>query len=409
MAEYPALLIGQGNAQNFLVGAQTGANVRQRMDTFAREQAAAARQAQYQNLLGEYLGGEYAGDPRVLNALYQMDPEQTNKLVEFRREEQEFDQEQAQRAAQEIVQRMEFVLQSESPSRALRLASRFSDGSDMIEYLASEGLIDPEDGIDDDEARQIAQYLIMQNQPLLPPGREDTLARKLDTVQGAIGRPLTEEEVFRLAGGSGTTINIGDKLAEPIPVAQLANVRLPDGSTPPIGTTFQEARQMGAQVVAPDERQRAVQARSAMQILEEIKDLATGEGGVLRDVEPGFQNRAWAALQFALNKATQNDPNAARYEDLTKSSLAPFIKFLGESGALSEGDVQRALGLLPRLFPLPDTREVAEQKLAQLGSLIESGVRNLNRVEAGEIAPVTSEVPDPSAMSDDDLRRALGL
>jgi len=53
---------------------------------------------------------------------------------------------------------------------------------------------------------------------------------------------------------------------------------------------------------------------------------------------------------------------------------------LGESGALAQGDVDRALGLLPRVFPLPDTKEVATEKLAALREIISRGVTKMNSV-----------------------------
>ena len=98
-----------------------------------------------------------------------------------------------------------------------------------------------------------------------------------------LGYPLTPEgfEAYNKAQGTrGTTINIGEELNKPIPIAQLDTVRLPDGTTPPIGTTFSEARQMGAKVLSAEDQKRTQQADQALGILNQLEELAIGENGV---------------------------------------------------------------------------------------------------------------------------------
>lgn len=210
------------------------------------------------------------------------------------------------------------------------------------------------------------------------PEKPTGLAAKFDTIEGRLGRPLTDKEILKLSGG-GTVINIGDLLNEPIPIPQLASVRLPDGSSVPIGTTFSQARDVGAQVVSPDERKSEENARSAKALLDQLEALAIGPEGIFNNVEPGFFNRVGAAFQFALEDLDQ--PGAgkvSRFKDLSLGSISKFVRSMGEKGALAEGDVQRALGLLPRLFPLPDTGRVARDKLRELREIITRGIRNNN-------------------------------
>jgi hypothetical protein len=198
-----------------------------------------------------------------------------------------------------------------------------------------------------------------------------------------LGYPLTPDgfkEYNAAQAKPGTTITIGEKLNEPIPIAQLDTVRLPNGQTPPIGTTYAEARQMGAQVLSAEDQKRTQQADQALGILNQISDLAVGPEGVFNNVMPGLANRAASAIQFGLDMIEQKDPRASRFADMSQATLAPFIKFLGESGALAQGDVERALGLLPRIFPLPDTKEVATDKLAALREIITRGVSKMNSV-----------------------------
>lgn len=198
-----------------------------------------------------------------------------------------------------------------------------------------------------------------------------------------LGYPLTAEGFKQYNNDQakqGTTINIGEKLNEPIPIAQLDTVRLPNGQTPPIGTTFAEARAMGAQVLSAEDQKRTIQADQALGILNQLEAIAIGPEGVFNEVQPGLANRAASAIDFGLDMLTQNDPRASQFHDMSQATLAPFIKFLGETGSLATGDVQRAIGLLPRIFPLPDTGEVARDKISELREIITRGVRNMNSV-----------------------------
>jgi hypothetical protein len=206
----------------------------------------------------------------------------------------------------------------------------------------------------------------------------------------ALGYPLTPKGFADYnAAQTRTQININDQV---IPIAQLDTVRLPDGTTPPIGTTYAQANSMGARVQSTADQQRATQADQALGILGQLEDLAVGPNGVFNQVEPGLVNRAASALTFGLDMIEQKDPRASRFVDMSKATLAPFIKFLGESGALAQGDVDRALGLVPRVFPLPDTKEVATQKLTALREIIQRGTRNLN---AKQQSPHGQQIPPP--------------
>jgi hypothetical protein len=198
-----------------------------------------------------------------------------------------------------------------------------------------------------------------------------------------LGYPLTPDGFKQYNADQAkpsTTINIGEKLNEPIPIAQLDTVRLPNGQTPPIGTTYAEAREMGARVLSAEDQKRTQQADQALGILNQIEEIAIGPNGVFNEVQPGLANRAAAAIDFGLDMLDQKDPRASQYADMSQAVLAPFIKFLGETGSLAQGDVQRALGLLPRIFPLPDTGEVAKEKISELREIVTRGVTKMNSV-----------------------------
>lgn len=366
---------------NILAGEERGMRDALLMDRIGRDVAT-------RNALAGYFEAPEAERGARLNDLVAADPKTAASVLEIQAMRREIEMAQRKEQALKEYTAANAVLKSDKPALALRLLD--SDGT-FLKQLHDAGLIDSSDGISDDEARIVAEWARDQTAPIAGIVAEpDAFARKLATVEGKIQRPLTDEEVLKLAGG-GTTINIGDKLNEPIPIAQIDSVRLPNGEAVPIGTTFAQARDLGAQVQSPDEQKRRTQADAALGVLGELEELALGPSGVFANVEPGFINRAGAAITHAIDMVTQNNPEAARYEDLSRSTLGPFIKMLGETGALAEGDVNRALGLLPRSFPLPDTKKVAEEKLRALREIVTRGIRNFNSMASA--ATSTSSLP----------------
>lgn len=72
-----------------------------------------------------------------------------------------------------------------------------------------------------------------------------------------------------------------------------------------------------------------------------------------------------------LNGLTGGNYNyqAANYNEQAKGSLSMIIKALGESGALAEGDVERAMGLIPQIT---DSQEKAADKYQKLMAMLQS-------------------------------------
>lgn len=360
------------------------------------------------NLLAQYLSAPPEQQPAAFNQLLAVSPELANQVMTVEKTQNELLRAQQKEQAAREYAAAQHVLTSESPALALSLIDE--DGS-FRQQLHEAGLINLEDGISDEEALAIAEWAASITAPIAGVS-EDRLDRKLRTVEAYTGRKLTDEEVLKIAGGGGTTINIGEKLQEPIPIAQLDKVRLPDGSPVPIGTTFAQAREMGAEVYSSEEQKRGQQQAAALAILDEIEQLALGPEGIFRDIEPGFVNRAGAALVHGISMLTQDDPTAALYEDKVKSSLAPIVRLFGETGALADADVNRALGGFPRTFPLPDTKEVAERKLRGVREIVTLGLRNYNKILAGEMEPIRNEPPAAAPtsvadLSDEELMRRL--
>lgn len=161
-----------------------------------------------------------------------------------------------------------------------------------------------------------------------------------------------------------------ENLNVPISIAGLNSLVDSEGNHPPPGTTFAEAAQLGYKTANAAEQTRGTAGRSATGILDQMEELAFGEDGVFIGSQPGLTNRAFETAQTGLDLLTQENPNVSRYHDMSRATVAPLIRYLGEVGALAEGDVQRALGLQPRLFPMKDTEEVAKNKFIALRQIL---------------------------------------
>lgn len=223
---------------------------------------------------------------------------------------------------------------------------------------------------------QFAQGLLAQMVPQKP----TTLQREYEflRLQGVPHEKALE------ALKKGTVVNVGSsKLDEPLSASDLLKVRMPDGSTPPLGATARQIREAGGTVMG-DTQQKALDAAEKFGgILDKLEDLALGEDGVFTNVASGLSNRVQSGLNLFISSLNRSNPNIEAYESLAQGTIAPFIRQLGETGALAEGDTARGLGLLPQIrdsFLLPDTREDAVNKLDALRDLLEKGVGNLREM-----------------------------
>jgi len=360
---------------------------------------AAARDQNVRNLLADYTmpGATPEARDEALNALMAADPAQASNVLTVEQQREVMRTEQGMQRAREGIAQVQFIAGSSDPVTALELLDE--DGA--LRDTAKQLELDP---TNPDDVKMLAglfetRYTMFMDQA------SNALQDKINTAQANLNRPLTDDEIVSMAGGGGgTTINIGDKLNEPIPTSELANIRDPEGNTFPIGTTFAEARDAGGQVTTSSERDQQAKTESAMRVLDELEGMALGEGGVFEDIDRGFMNRAVASIEHGFDLLTQNDPGAARFNDMAAGTLAPIIKAMGEAGALADGDVQRALGLIPRTFPLLDTKDVAQGKFASLRRILRRGASNQNAIEQGQLPNL-----DP-VLSDDDfsLREAAG-
>ena len=94
---------------------------------------------------------------------------------------------------------------------------------------------------------------------------------------------------------------------------------------------------------------------------------------ILNTLMGNFQAQGFVGgnITNILNGLTGGNYNyqAANYNEQAKGSLSMIIKALGESGALAEGDVERAMGLIPQIT---DSEQKAYDKYQKLMSMLQS-------------------------------------
>ena len=94
---------------------------------------------------------------------------------------------------------------------------------------------------------------------------------------------------------------------------------------------------------------------------------------ILNTLMGNFQAQGLIGGTFTniLNNLTGGNYNyqAANYNEQARGSLSMIIKALGESGALAEGDVERAMGLIPQIT---DSEQKAYDKYQKLMSMLQS-------------------------------------
>jgi hypothetical protein len=211
--------------------------------------------------------------------------------------------------------------------------------------------------------------------------------RKLRDVGATLGRDLTEREVFALSGASGLFDPADNELDKPLSPTDLGRVRRPDGSAFPLGTTFREAQEGHAGVFSADDLKRKQSVDSALGLLNDLKKLQgdIDESGVIPGVGSNMLARLANGVGNAIGAVVGTEASDARavFRDLSRGTIAPLVRTLGDAGALSDGDVERALALLPDNGGLlPDSTRLAGAKLDELEQIFRRAAAGLSTADA---------------------------
>lgn len=153
---------------------------------------------------------------------------------------------------------------------------------------------------------------------------------------------------------------------------------------------------------------------SAMDVIGGLEEMLNNpEDGIYND--PVWQGGSGAGqviaggLTGALSDLTQNNPKYKAYSDLRAGSAAQIVRAMGEKGALSDKDIDRALALLPNISGargMPDTKETAGIKLKYLKLMLGidpkdwTSVIDMAEAEVGTLAPKPASGLPPGAVAE---------
>lgn len=422
MAIDPTLIASIG--QNFLAGQQQGLDQALLMDAVSRDVAT-------RNALAQFLEAPEAERGARFNALLAASPETGATMLGIEQAQNELARLERIEQARREYAAAQHVLSSDNPALALQLLDE--DGT-FTQRLVDAGLIDPEDGISDEEARLIAQWAADTLAPVAgiePAAAESPFAkidpadftpesiaefertgefaslrrrpedvepseaeRKLAIIRSEFGRDPTPDEVARVLGIEPKDAD--DVLSEQIKPTDLHKVRLPDGTSPPVGTTWGEAQAMGAKVYSTEELKRERDIEDAMHLLDQLESMAFSEGvfldaggsilteNVLARWVRGIANGLGALV------GTDAAKRRAVFDANARGTLARIVRAMGESGALAEGDIERAIALLPKLGAMPQTERQARMHFQELRAILGRGAANLERRAGGDDAAPTA-------------------
>lgn len=149
----------------------------------------------------------------------------------------------------------------------------------------------------------------------------------------------------------------------PIKSDDIPTWRNENGETPRLGTTPEQAMARGFNRVGATQVGQMASVGSALDILAEADGLI---GKVFPKTETAM-GRLAGGLQRKASAIAQTDVDAVKLEALLTGTLAPIIRSLGEKGTLAEGDVVRAMALMPKLTDRP---EVAKGKIDQIRTIL---------------------------------------
>lgn len=166
--------------------------------------------------------------------------------------------------------------------------------------------------------------------------------------------------------------------AKPVGLDVARKVRMPDGSIADPRISMDDIMAAGGRILSDDEVAAEFATKGAEAVLTEMDGLIDK---VFKSNDlPG---RLADSITNKYQNVMQEDPNFSLYTSLASGSLSSVIRAMGEKGALAEGDVQRALNLVPKTGPIPDSRKVAKGKINQIRSILEKAKGRAAAPKAG--------------------------
>ena len=162
----------------------------------------------------------------------------------------------------------------------------------------------------------------------------------------------------------------------------------------PFGTTTKQAQ--GIVALSPAQREALGQFDAAEAIIEDIKKYSARV-----NTAQGFASRTYQGIKNELGALLQTNDDAVLLES-KKGTLSMVSRALGEKGTLNEGDMRRAMSLIPNLW---DKQSIAKTKIDDLLNLFKT-------IKARKPGAPQAPTSIPSAvqnLSDAELKKRLGI
>jgi len=150
------------------------------------------------------------------------------------------------------------------------------------------------------------------------------------------------------------------------------------GEKPALGITMRQAIAKGLLPLTAAQETQKISADSTNEVLDKTESLVK-KAGLSKNAYTRITNvpRLYGALY------SQSDANVVQLVSYVNGTLAPIIRALGEKGTLAEGDVERAMALMPSLR---DTEEIALQKIKNIREVIGNIKIKTTGIDSGEKA-----------------------
>jgi hypothetical protein len=289
-------------------------------------------------------------------------------------------QRQADRLREEAIQR-EFDEIERQRQASAQIAQFIRQSPDLkprqAEMLSRTAELDPMGAMD----------LLSQMPGFLGPAASPELSEtgeKLRDIRDFIGRDLTEREALTIAGAGQMFEATENEQDKPLSTTDLARIRQPDGSAFPPGTTAREAQEAGAKFYSESELEQRRKISTALNTLDTLETMAVGDDGVFVDnggslLTNNVLSRLGNGIANGMGSLLGTEQSVRReiFNDTARGSISSLVRSMGEAGSLSDGDVARALALIPELGGTPDTEAKARAKLSELRKIISQGIERL--------------------------------
>lgn len=285
--------------------------------------------------------------------------------------------------------RSDELLREEAIRRELETADRYAKMSATLDSLIQSSALPPQTKASLSayaQANPAEAFRALGQMGILGTTAKPELSEtgeKLRDVKDVLGRDLSEREALTLAGG-GALFEVDeddDEADKPLSATDLARVRQADGSPFPFGTTAAEAQAAGARVFSEAELKQERDVSSALNTLSTLEEMAVGPDGVFKDeggsvLTNNVLSRLGSGIVNGLGSLLGTDASIRRsvFNDTSMGAIGSLVRSMGEAGSLSDGDVARALSLIPQLGSTPDTEAKAKANLAELRKIISRGV-----------------------------------